>query len=202
MRLRAVVGALLLAVGLSLGQVDLSQGQVALGPGDTLHTLVSNLTLRHWALEYREYKTEFLECLYGDVHGDTARIHYSIAADVKPSHSRASSVTPQEAGQCEITGDSIIGLAHNHPSTCAPMESACGLQKDSNSMHPQEGDLCYESFPDMRTFVATGLEVNVVVCGVGRIYLQRKGSRPNNPMDICSYNPEADDPEITCGGTK
>jgi len=178
--------------------------QLATVRQDTAHTLLANLALHDWALEYREFHTEFLQCLYGVVRGDTVVVLYGVMADVKPSHSLATTVIPQPDGQCATTGDSLVGIAHNHPQSCRGGNgAACGLlTADSASMHPQDdpgNDPCFESWPDIRTFVASKLDVNVVVCGVGKMYIQRRGGVPNQREDICTYNPEDDVPTLKCG---
>jgi len=179
-------------------------GQMAMVRQDTAHTLIANLFLHESALMYREFHTEYLECLYGRVNSDTTIVLYAIMADVKPSHSRPTTVIPQPDGVCPQNTDSLVGIVHNHPQTCrGGGGAACGLQvRDSESMHPQDdpaSDPCYESYPDIRTFIASGLRLNVVICGVGKMYVQRQGSRPNDPADVCSYDAELDVPVLKCG---
>jgi hypothetical protein len=198
-RLERALVAVILWFGSCVGQL---KGQVL--SSDTGATLLGQLALHEWALLYREFHTEFLECLYGRASRDTVTVFYGVLADVKPSHSRATMVAPQADGMCAITGDSLVGIAHNHPQSCRGGNgAACGLQvTDSESMHPQDdpgNDPCYESFPDIRTFIGSGLELNIVVCGVGKLYVQRRGARPNKPADICLYDAEQDIPRLACG---
>jgi len=183
-------------------------GQMAALQRDTGYTAIAQNVLHDWALSYREWHTEWLSCLYGDVRGDTVIIRYSIPADVKPSHSMPTTVIPQPAGQCVQTTDSLVGIAHNHPQTCRSGNgAACGtVVTDSGSMHPQDdatNDPCFESWPDIRTFVASHLLVNVVVCGYSfnqaRIYVQQRGAPPNDRSGVCSYDPELDAPVLKCG---
>ena len=168
--------------------------------GDTQHTIIGQVPLHAWALEYREWRTELLECLYGRVAGDTVLIRFAVLANVRPSHSTLNTVTPDSVGSClAIASEALVGMAHSHPAD-RPRFVDGQYRADSDRFHPDPAlDLCYESFIDVTTFVRSGLPVSVVICGVGRIYVLRRGRVPNAGADVCAYDPEEEEPELHCG---
>lgn len=157
-----------------------------------VNTGITNHVLREWALLYREFRTEFLQCLYGRLSGDSLRIRLALNAHVRPSHSMVGGVTPED-DTCPFAlgADSLIGVAHSHP------QQQYALNGERLPLEPQ-ANRCYESWEDIAMLVQNGLPVGVVVCGVGRIYVLRRGQTPNDGTNVCQYDPEAAVPMLVC----
>lgn len=156
-----------------------------------MQTTIGNNVLREWALLYREMRTEFLSCLYGLHHGDSVLVQFAVLANVRPSHSMVGGVSPvEDEPTCYTAPGLLVGIAHSHPRE----RRALSGERLPDAVNP-----CYESGEDVAMFVGSGVEVSVVVCGVGRVYLLRKGSRPNLDSQVCDYDPEAMPPLLVCG---
>lgn len=134
---------------------------------------IGSSPLQSWALLYREFRTEFMACLYGRETGDSVTVQWSVLASTKPSQVSDSGVSrpiycPNLGGTNEM-----IGIAHSHPS------GSCG-----------------QSPPDLRTFVDSGLAVSVIVCGPGRLAVYTRGAPTVGVR--CIFDAEADTVPLTC----
>lgn len=153
-----------------------------------------------WSLLYREFKTEFLGCLYGSVRAsarplepDTVTISYMLLADVKPSHSTDRGVA--EKSPCPAS-DKLLGMVHSHPGgrtcvhdgrgNCAPIEA------------DRQGDICFPSRTDQASFAASRYVIDVIVCGENTFI----ASTRDLIITRCEYDPEADWPLCTNGPKK
>jgi hypothetical protein len=153
-------------------------------PGQDVDTTVINIsvpTMRHWALSYREFSTEFLDCLYGRRVGDSIKVVFTIPADVRPSRSTPDDVTP--VTDCVMT-EVYLGDAHSHPRETAAINGQ-RFHIDPNT------DQCYLSKPDQDSFRAdTAAIITVVVCGVGQFMVWVKGDSLDADGHRCVYDPE------------
>lgn len=209
--------------GACTGQID---GQDSV---QVVSTGIAKHVLREWALLYREFRTEFLQCLYGRSSGDSLKIHLALNAHVRPSQSTVKGVTPEDEMCPWALGlDSIVGVVHSHPrqerqalngereppGDAWQSDSVARAEYDSArrawpgdpfarfipQLDPRlKGNLCYESWDDIALFMQNVLPVSVVVCGVGRIYVLRRGQTPNDGTNVCEYDPDANVPALVCG---
>jgi len=130
--------------------------------------------VRHWALLYREFDTEFLGCLYGVVRPgrgldrDTVMVLADLPSDIRPSESRALGVRNHCA-----PGPGFLGTVHSHP---GPVTAA----------------LCGFSRADEQQFLASGALLDVLVCGYGSYVVQVQGGEG---ASRCIYDPEAEAPQ-------
>lgn len=123
--------------------------------------------LRQWALNYREYETEFQACLYtmADIETGEPVLAMSIPSDVIPSMSTDSSVTSHPLGGCFVIPNvPLVGIVHSHPT-----------------------GRCFQSMNDYRSFIGnTSLQYAITVCGFGRFYLIGH----DVPPSLCTYTPD------------
>jgi hypothetical protein len=124
--------------------------------------IVLHPTISHrWALMYREFETEFMDCVYGEQVGDKVYIVLTVPANVLPRHSLVNSVTPLDA--CPAPGAKLLGVAHSHP----PVRETINGQRFKTT----NNDECYMSMTDMISFKGEGLPVSIVVCGTGQFIM-------------------------------
>ena len=139
-----------------------------------------------WSLMYREFTTEWLDCVYGRIDGGTLLIVAALPADAPPSVS-----TPNNTdGLCVPLDTLLIGDAHNHPQDVLIRSQS--TPSSGERFHVLPGtDQCYLSPQDWQTFMANaGQQVSVVICGQGEFIAflrNREGAR-------CRYDPEARTP--------
>ncbi|MGI0029424.1 MAG: hypothetical protein ACREAQ_06920 [Nitrososphaera sp.] len=150
-----------------------------------------------WALLYREFRTEFLGCLYGSVRAsrdpaapDTVTVSYMLLADVKPSHSTDQSVA--ETSACPPS-ERLLGMVHSHPGgrscvhdgrgNCAPLP---------DRLH---GDICFPSRTDSTSFARSGYLIDAIVCGDGQFITITR----DFAITRCDFDPEADVPVCRSG---
>lgn len=190
---------------LALAGVPLRAQEVRAAPGATVPARATAaaqfvyrpLVTHTWALLYREFRTEFLGCLYGAVHvsrdaaaPDTVTVSYMVLADVKPSHSTNQSVA--ETSPCPPS-ERLLGMVHSHPGgrscvhdgrgNCAPV---------AEHLH---GDICFPSRTDSTSFARSGYLIDAIVCGDGRFITITR----DFAITRCDYDPEADEPVCLSG---
>jgi hypothetical protein len=101
------------------------------------------------ALQYRSFRTEFMGCMIGALHGDTVVVERIAPADVEPTHSAVTWVVPTQ--RCEEAGwNGVVGTIHSHVA----------------------GQRCRYFFPgttvpssDARVFARTPYPVDAIMCG-------------------------------------
>jgi len=166
-------------------------------PAASTQFLYRPMVTHTWALLYREFRTEFLGCLYGSVRvgrdaarPDTVTVSYMLLADVKPSHSTDQSVA--ETSPCPPS-ERLLGLVHSHPGgrtcvhdgrgNCAPLP---------DRLH---GDLCFPSRTDSTSFVRSGYLIDAIVCGDGQFITITR----DFAITRCDFDPEAEVPVCLSG---
>lgn len=140
--------------------------------------------LRHFALMYREFSTEFLFCLYGPTRPDSMIVELAVLADVRPSRSTPDDVTPVQSCWAAGGGITYFGDAHSHPHESAALNGQ-RFHIDPNA------DLCYLSHPDQESFREdTAASLAVVVCGFGQFMVWRRGEPTDKQGTRCIYDVE------------
>lgn len=131
--------------------------------------VVQTSPLQAWSLLYREFKPEFLTCIYGQGTDDSIMLKWTTLAAVRPSQLHKDGIDPPFYCPIVAGPDSLIGFAHSHPS-----------------------GVCAETGRDIRTFALTGLAVSVVVCGRDRIAVFLR-DMPAVLAPVCSFDAEQSD---------
>jgi len=125
--------------------------------------VLSDQARRLLVLQHRSLQTEFMGCMIGEIREGTVVVYRIAPADVEPSHSTATWVSPRQS--CEDAGwTGTVGVIHTHPS----------------------GERCYYVFPSTRiassdaaSFAHTPYAVDAIMCGdyvvwVGRTLLEQR----------------------------
>lgn len=119
---------------------------------------LSEQARRFLVLQYQSFRTEFLGCMIGAMHGDTAVVERIAPADVEPAQSTATWVVPTQT--CEGAGwRTVLGTIHSHIG---------GLR-------------CWYFFPgtrvpssDAETFARTPYAVDAIMCGDRVVWIGRR----------------------------
>jgi hypothetical protein len=119
--------------------------------------LMSDQARRYLALQFREYSTEFLGCMIGEVGSGVVRVWRIAPADVEPAHSTQTHVVPTRT--CEEAGwQGTVGMIHSHPG----------------------GERCFYFFPgtrvassDAQSFALQAYPVDAIMCGDSVVWLNR-----------------------------
>ena len=142
---------------------------------------IATPVLRHWALQYREFSTEFLDCVFGHRSADTLYIDVAIPADVRPSRSTPDDVTP--ASGCPVV-EHYVGDVHSHPHETAALNGQ-RFHIDPNA------DLCYLSHADQQSFRDDSMaKLTIVVCGFGQLMLWLREDSLDHSGKRCYYDAE------------
>jgi JAB domain-containing protein similar to deubiquitination enzymes len=128
-------------------------------PQSPLRALIlSDQARRYLALQYRSYPTEFMGCMIGEIRGQTALVRRIGPADVEPSHSTSTHVSPRQT--CEDAGwAGTVGVIHSHPN----------------------GERCWYYFPgtqvassDAQSFLRQPYPVDAIMCGDTLVWIDRE----------------------------
>lgn len=157
---RRVAVATVLAV---LGVVDTSAAPATGAPPIITVLVLSDQARRLLELQHRSLQTEFMGCMIGEIREGTVVVHRIAPADVEPSHSTTTWVSPRQS--CEDAGwTGTVGVIHTHPT----------------------GERCWYFFPstrvatsDAESFAHTRYAVDAIMCGdyvvwVGRTLLEQR----------------------------
>lgn len=141
-------------------------------PEPSMRITIGSSPLQAWALFYREFKSEFMTCLYGAQVGDSVDVRWAVLASTKPSQVSDSGVTrpiycPRLGGE-----NHLVGIAHSHPS------GQCG-----------------QSGADLRTFLGSGLAVSIIICSPHDLAVY---TRPRLAGVRCTFDAEADLVPLSC----
>ena len=140
-----------------------------------------------WSLMYREFSTEWLDCIYGKIIGDTVEIVGVFPADTVPSASTPNTVS----GTCVPLAGLLIGDAHNHPRDVLIRSQGTSSTGERFPVAP-EADLCYLSPMDWHTFRENvDQQVSIVICGQKELVLFLR----NGEGGRCRFDPEQAFPE-------
>ncbi len=127
--------------------------------GSVANTLaLSDQARRFLALQYRSFRTEFMGCMIGALHGDTVVVDRIAPADVEPTHSAATWVVPTQT--CEGAGwKAVVGTIHSHVA----------------------GQRCWYFFPgttvpssDAQVFARASYPVDAIMCGDRVVWISRR----------------------------
>ena len=136
----------------------------AAGSQPIVHALVlSDQAQRLLLLQHRSMRTEFMGCMIGEIREGTAVVDRIAPADVEPSHSTPTWVSPHKS--CEDAGwTGTVGIVHTHPT----------------------GERCWYFFPSTRvpssdaaSFARSPYALDAIMCGdyvvwVGRTMLEQR----------------------------
>jgi len=153
MRLPLVL-ACVLGFGLAVGLVA---GKQHPKPAVAKTLVLSKQAQRYLVLQYREFSTEFMGCMIGEVRGSTVVVERIAPADVDSAASRATRVVPK--GSCEDAGwTGVVGIIHSHPG----------------------GERCFYYFPttivpssDGASFAMNDYPVDAIMCGTKVVWIAR-----------------------------
>lgn len=142
---------------------------------------------RQFSLMYREFHTEFQQCLYGMPKGDSVFILIALNANLPPSQSRPRTAGPNpqsdtlaiEPCPWGFGNAGALGLAHPHKNVSEKV--ICDMS---------ESDQLFE-FEHRQDALA------VVICGPTRFAIYRRESYKTR-REVCTFNPEALDIKLTC----
>jgi hypothetical protein len=125
--------------------------------------VLSDQARRLLVLQHRSLRTEFMGCMIGEIREGTVVVHRIAPADVEPSHSTATWVSPHQS--CEDAGwAGTVGVIHTHPT----------------------GERCWYFFPstrvatsDAESFARSRYAVDAIMCGdyvvwAGRTLLEQR----------------------------
>lgn len=130
----------------------------AAGSRPAVNALVlSDQARRLLVLQHRSLRTEFMGCMIGEIQAGTAVVDRIAPADVEPSHSTATWVTPYKS--CEDAGwTGTVGIIHTHPSS----------------------ERCWYFFPstrvassDAESFARSPYAVDAIMCGDYVVWVDR-----------------------------
>ena len=167
-RIRWLTNPVLRRVAIATVVTTLVTGDPSLAPATVSLSNVNALVLSDQArrllvLQHRSLRTEFMGCMIGEIREGTVVVYRIAPADVEPSHSTATWVSPHQT--CEDAGwTGTVGVIHTHPS----------------------GERCWYLFPstsvpssDAASFVASRYVVDAIMCGdyvvwVGRSLFEQR----------------------------
>lgn len=131
-------------------------------PAAGSHPIVNTLVLSDQArrllvLQHRSLRTEFMGCMIGEIREGTAVVTRIAPADVEPSHSTATWVTPYKS--CDDAGwTGTVGIIHTHPTS----------------------ERCWYFFPstrvasaDAESFARSPYAVDAIMCGDHVVWIGR-----------------------------
>ena len=122
----------------------------AAGSRPAVNALVlSDQARRLLVLQHRSSRTEFMGCMIGEIREGTAVVDRIAPADVEPSHSATTWVTPYRS--CEDAGwTGTVGIIHTHPTS----------------------ERCWYFFPstrvatsDAQSFARSPYAIDAIMCG-------------------------------------
>lgn len=167
-RIRWLTNLVLRRVAIATVLATLATGDPRPAPAAVSLSIVNALVLSDQArrllvLQHRSLRTEFMGCMIGEIREGTVVVHRIAPADVEPSHSTATWVSPHQS--CEDAGwTGTVGVIHTHPT----------------------GERCWYFFPstrvassDAESFARSPYAVDAIMCGdyvvwAGRTLLEQR----------------------------
>lgn len=161
-RIHRLTNPVLRRVAIATVLTVLATGGPSLAPAAVSRSIVSSLVLSDQArrlivLQHRSLRTEFMGCMIGEIREGRVVVDRIAPADVEPSHSTATWVTPHQS--CEDAGwTGTVGVIHTHPT----------------------GERCWYVFPSTRvpssdgeSFMRSRYAVDAIMCGDYVIWVDR-----------------------------
>jgi hypothetical protein len=167
-RIRWLTNLVLRRVAIATVLATLATGDPRPAPAAASLSIVNALVLSDQArrllvLQHRSLRTEFMGCMIGEIREGTVVVDRIAPADVEPSHSTATWVSPLQS--CEDAGwAGTVGVIHTHPT----------------------GERCWYFFPstrvatsDAESFARSPYAVDAIMCGdyvvwAGRTLLEQR----------------------------
>ena len=167
-RIRWLTNPVLRRVAIATVLTTLATGDPRPAPAAVSLPIVNALVLSDQArrllvLQHRSLRTEFMGCMIGQIREGTVVVHRIAPADVEPSHSTATWVSPHQS--CEDAGwAGTVGVIHTHPTA----------------------ERCWYFFPSTRvassdaaSFLLSRYAVDAIMCGdyvmwVGRSLFEQR----------------------------
>lgn len=167
-RIRWLTNPVLRRVAIATVVTTLVTGGLSSAPAAASRPIVNALVLSDQALrllvlQHRSLRTEFMGCMIGEIREGMVVVHRIAPADVEPSHSTTTWVSPHQS--CEDAGwTGTVGIIHTHPA----------------------GERCWYLFPstrvassDAESFARTHYAVDAIMCGdyvvwVGRTLFEQR----------------------------
>jgi hypothetical protein len=167
-RIRWLTSSVLRRVAIGTVVTTLATGGHRSAPATASHPIVNALVLSDQAqrllvLQHRSMRTEFMGCMIGEIREGTAVVDRIAPADVDPSHSTPTWVSPHKS--CEAAGwTGTVGIVHTHPTS----------------------ERCWYFFPSTRvassdaaSFARSPYAVDAIMCGdyvvwVGRTLFEQR----------------------------
>jgi hypothetical protein len=124
----------------------------------TRAVVLSDQARRFLALQYRNYSTEFMGCMIGEVRDSVAYITRIAPADVEPFHSTTTWVVPAQS--CEDAGwTGTIGRVHSHPGG-----AQCSYFVPGTEVLNSDG----------QSFIRSDYSVDAIMCGDHLVWIARE----------------------------
>lgn len=135
-----------------------SRGALATDTKITRRLVLSDQARRFLMLQYRNYSTEFMGCMIGEVRDSVAYVERIAPADVEPFHSTSTWVVPAQS--CEEAGwTGTIGRIHSHPSG-----NACAYFMPGTEVLNSDG----------QSFIRSAYSVDAIMCGDRVVWIARE----------------------------
>ncbi|HEY6223586.1 MAG TPA: hypothetical protein VIW26_07365 [Gemmatimonadales bacterium] len=126
----------------------------------TRRFVLSEQARRFLILQYRNYSTEFMGCMIGEVRDSVAYVERIAPADVDPYHSTATTVTVASQTSCEDAGwTGTIGRIHSHPSG-----QKCSYYMPATEVLNSDG----------QSFLRSAYPVDAIMCGDRVVWIARE----------------------------
>jgi hypothetical protein len=141
----------------ALATGDLSSARASASRPIVNALVLSDQARRLLVLQHRSLRTEFMGCMIGEIREGTVIVRRIAPADVEPSHSTTSWVSPHQS--CEDAGwTGTVGVIHTHPT----------------------GERCWYFFPstrvassDAESFARSPYAVDAIMCGDYVVWVDR-----------------------------
>ncbi len=133
----------------------------ARGTGEMARRLVlSDQARRFLTLQYRNYTTEFMGCMIGELRDSVAYVARIAPADVDPDRSTATTVMVSSQSSCEDAGwTGTIGRIHSHPSG-----QKCSYFMPGTEVLDADGE----------SFVRSDYAIDAIMCGDRVVWIARE----------------------------
>ena len=161
-RIRWLTNLVLRRVAIATVLATLATGDPRPAPAAVSLSIVNALVLSDQArrllvLQHRSLRTEFMGCMIGEIREGTVVVHRIAPADVEPSHSTVTWVSPYQS--CEDAGwAGTVGVIHTHPT----------------------GERCWYFFPSTRvatsdaaSYARSRYAVDAIMCGDDVVWVGR-----------------------------
>lgn len=155
---RSVLRRVAIATAITILVTESHSSAPAAGSRPAVDALVlSDQARRLLVLQHRSLRTEFMGCMIGEIREGTVVVDRIAPADVEPSHSTTTWVTPYKS--CDDAGwTGTVGIIHTHPTS----------------------ERCWYFFPstrvassDAESFARSPYAVDAIMCGDYVVWVNR-----------------------------